>query len=163
MEKTIIYLILRSIAHDVPKTVPQVPCISGIDFWPKVIGALCSSLPPCSSILLASLLRSMSDFSPAMCHSSILSMICQTFKKSTNQRTCHHRNAKTWGIFIFLCSFLAYTGHIRAYLHGMQPGTSEVPKYRCRAISVYLKSGVSKLFALGAKYRTTSSRPGHTL
>ena len=45
-----------------------------------------------------------------------------TLKKSTSQEICRGRYAETWGIFsVRQCIFLAHAGHIRAYLHGIQP------------------------------------------
>ena len=52
--------IVRSIAHDVPKTVPRVPSISGIDLL--VYGSRCPFAPvgsPCPAILPVSLADSL--------------------------------------------------------------------------------------------------------
>ena len=63
--------IVRSIAHDVPKTVPRVPSISGIDLL--VYGSRCPFAPvgsPCSSILQVSLGRFSDHFKRSLTISS---------------------------------------------------------------------------------------------
>ena len=65
-----------------------------------------------------------SNCNPALCHATIISMIRQYIEKFDHPRDFLRPILRDMGNFLSHAKviYLAHAGHIRAYLHGMQPG-----------------------------------------